>query len=226
MTTFSQLVDSLAIVELKRPDLLASTASWLNQTIRDVHSKAAPARSAVMFGENRVEEEFIPAELPAVWPIPNVARFQKLEAVYAPQRGVYLKDKNPGIVFNDTLNPMDRFFYYRTGSNFAFNGIAESEPLNLTYFLFPPYLNYYPVASRPITWDLESEAFVLSGSWGGTLEEAMAKSTNWLLIRHYEALKAGVRHKMYIRTDSLERAKLVWSDFEATREAIHHLEAA
>lgn len=224
MTTFSQVVDDLAIHELKRPDLLASISSWLNQTIRDVHSKSQPARSAVLFGENRVEEEFAPSTLPAVWPIPVIQRFQQLEAVYAPQRGVYLEQKNPAVALRASQNPFDRYYWYRSGSNIVFNGVAAEEPLRLTYFQFPPMLLYYKLSERPAVYDLESDEYNVSDSFGGTPAEALALTTHWLLQRHSEALKVGVRHKVYIRMNSLEQAKLVWSDFESTREAIHHLE--
>lgn len=223
MTTFSQLVDELAVSELKRPDMRVSIASWLNQAVRDVHSKSS-SRAAVEFGENRVELETTFATLPAVWPIPIPARFQKLEAAYAPQRGVYLKDQNPKIVYANSDNPMDRFYYYRSGSTFVFNGIDIDETLRLTYFQFPPMLQYYTPATRPAVWDAEAQEFVVDAGWAGTDQEALDAVTHWLLIRHPEALKEGVRPKVYHRLDNEVQSKTAWSAFEAMREAIHHLE--
>ena len=48
MTTFSQLVDSV-VSETKRPDLVSEIATYLNQTIREVHFSAD--RNAALFAE-------------------------------------------------------------------------------------------------------------------------------------------------------------------------------
>lgn len=223
MTTFSQLIDEVIVQELKRPDFRLVAAAWLNQTIRDVHSKTS-SRAAIFFGENRNEEEFTIPSLPALWPIASPSRFQKIEAIYASERGVYLTDRLPSVIYTQSDNPLDRFYYYRSGPNIVMNGLVEAEIVKLSYFLLPKMLTYYTEASRPAYWDPIAEEYVVSESFPGTDQEAVALVSNWLLERHGEALKEGVRSKAYKRLDNENQAKMTWSEFESMREAIHHLE--
>ena len=83
MTTFSQLVDEVAF-ETKRPDLLAEIATYLNQTIREVHFE--PSRGNVAFYSNNRREfqNVATTETGQIWDIPNPSAFQAIEAVRYP----------------------------------------------------------------------------------------------------------------------------------------------
>lgn len=221
--TFSQIIDELAISELRRPDMRVAITSYLNQTIRDVHSKRG-TRSAIHFGENRVEDELTIIAVPVIWDIPIPNRFQVMEAIYAVDRGVYLVPKNPSIIFRETSNPMDRFNYYRSGSGFVLNGVSLNETIRFTFFQFPKMLTYYAPADRPAVWNPETETFTYHIDYSATPElQANARDlvTHWLIQRHGETLKEGVRAKTYRRLANEIQAKMSYSEFEDLREMIH-----
>src|SRR6478735_8331283 len=99
MTTFSQLVDEM-IVETRRPDLKTEIATYLNQTIREVHFE--PSRGNVVhYGENRKETQLTAnVDSGYIWDIPNPSTFQGIEAVRFPSqmlgRAEYAPEARPG----------------------------------------------------------------------------------------------------------------------------------
>jgi len=217
MSTFSEIVDELATVEFNRPHLKVLIASYLNQTIRDVHSRK-DTRTTVRFGENLREIEFTPVSEPIVWSIPDPPNFQAIEAVYLPSIDKYLTERLPSSAHRSNDNPSDRYYWYRTGSAFALNGVMLGQTVQIAYYEFPGSLRYVEPAQRPPA--------------GGTLViveqgvPVVVQMSNWLLDRYGEQLKEGVRAKLYRRLDNEIQARLSWSEFESVREAIHLSEGA
>lgn len=217
MTTFSNVVEEVVLQEFNRPHLRIVAASYLNQTIRDVHFKKN-SRAAVLFGENRVETELVVTELPVVWQLPSVTRFQQIEAVYLKDCDRYLQPRNPAnaLVWGD--NPDERFYFYRSGATFVMNGAEVGQTLAISYFQYPRHLRYFLANQGPATWNSDTESF-------DTEDQALIDQvTNWLILRHTEALKEGVRAKLYRRMDNEIQARMAWSEFEDVRNVIHQSE--
>jgi hypothetical protein len=137
MTTFSQLVDEM-VIETRRPDLLSEIATYLNQTIREVHFE--PSRgNVVFFNENRKEYEVsvTTAVSGQTWDTPNPSTFQGMEAVQFPNacagRLEYAKERRPG---PGLLS--EPFFYYRAGMTYVFGGTigygGVGSKIRLSYF--------------------------------------------------------------------------------------------
>lgn len=222
MTTFSQLIDEM-VLELLRPDLRTSITAYANSTIRELHAK--PGNSApILFGENRYEAEFSPLVVPAVWPIPSMPRFQRLEIAYEPVKGVYYTERALTRINDTSPNP---YWWYRTGSNIAFSNLEVGETIDLAYFMFPRLLSYYAVPDRPATWDSTTEQFTYHAAYNGTPElQATARdlTINWILSRWGElAVKQGIRSKVWARLDD-NRARIAYSAFEAMREQLQAAE--
>lgn len=218
MRTFSQIIDEM-IDELKRPDMRATLVSYLNTTVRELHKRSSGG-IAVHYGENRVETTYEITETPIVWEIPSPQQFQDLETIYVPTRGVYLTKSKPGVALRPSDNPLDRFYYYRTGPAFALAGLEVGESVNISYFAYPPRLEYAAVADRVCWYDPSVESYVVADSWAGTDAEAKAKVTNWLLERYGDELREGVRVKIYRRLNNPEQASQSHLTFEAAKMAI------
>lgn len=216
MTTFSQLVDEITL-ELLRPDLRVSIAAYLNSTIREIHA-VGNTGLPILFSENRLEVEFSPLTVPAVWPIPSTPRFQRLEVAYESVKGVYYKERALTRINDASMEP---YWWYRTGSNIAFSNLEVGETVELAYFEFPRLLTYYAAAARPATWSSETETFTYLPAYDvdeTTRENARNLSTNWLLLRWGElALKQGIRSKVWSRLGDMDRARIAYSAFEAMR---------
>jgi len=214
MTTFSQLVDDIAFNEFNRPHMRTLVASFLNQTIRDVHSRKS-SRSTVKFGENLRETEFVVTEEPAIWAIPSIPNFQILEAFYLPSVGQYLTERLPSNALGQSDNPLDRYYWYRTGSAFALGGVCLNQTVRVAYYQYPRSLAYFEKGFRLTEWDEFNQVFTFNGT------AALEQSTNWLIRRYSEQLKEGVREKMYLRLGDDTRIQVAWSRFEALRGQIH-----
>lgn len=219
MSTFSQVVDEI-VTEHLRPDLLVSVTSWLNETIREVHFDNRNGTNAtVLYDANRVEDEFAPSVLPALWSIPAIARFQQLETAFYVERGVYAKKRNPTRAYEDGYENIEPY-WYRSGSQLAFNGISIGDTAKLSWFEFPRRLNYYTAALRPATYNIETDAWTYLSAYDvsdTTRENAQNLVSNWLLLRWTEVLKEGVRAKLFKRQGEETRAKMCFSQFEALK---------
>lgn len=224
MSTFSQIVDEM-VAEHIRPDLRASIVAYTNQTIRELHGRRNDG-SPILFTGNRVEELWAVDATPALWPIPSVARFQRLETAFMVERGQYAFERSLSRVYEESQNADTRYYWYRSGAFVAFGdrmgSLSTDDSIKLSYFMFPPLLKYYAEGSRPATFDVETEEFTYHADYDvsdETRAEAEAKSTNWILLRWGEAVvKQGIRSKIYSRMGEIERGRLAYSHFESMRE--------
>lgn len=222
MSTFSEIVDELK-VELVRPDFTAAIVDYLNLTIRESHQKKINADVApVLYESNRVEDEATVTSLPAVWEIPNVARFQMFETAYYPISGRYALKRHVTRTFEQGNNPLDPF-WYRAGGYITFNGVNVGETVKLTYFQYPARLKYYEVTtpqSRPAVYNFETDTYTYATAYDvndATRENARNLVTNWLLLNHVEIMKQGVRAKVWARLGETDRAKMGFSLYESLR---------
>lgn len=222
MSTFSEVVDELA-VELVRPDFKIAITDYLNLTIRELHQKKMNADVApVLYDSNRVEDAVTVTSLPAIWDIPNIARFQYFETAYYPTRGIYAHKKHVIRTRENGYDPVDPY-WYRAGGYIAFNGVAIGEDINLSYFQYPARLKYYPVATpqvRPAVYNFETNTYTYATTYdidATTRGNARDLVTNWLLLNHVEVLKQGVRAKVWARLGETDRAKMGFSLYESLR---------
>lgn len=219
MTTFSQLVDYLVDDELRRPDLRTAVASYMNHTIQQLHNK--DDGSFNLFDRNRNEVEITVDATPYVWPFPTPSyTFQKIEAVWHVNRGIYLEEKTPKAVFANSQNPLSRYNWYQSGPTIVINGVIVGDLLTMSYFAGLPRLAYYSRTERPATYDAVTGAYAILDSWAGTDQEALDASTNWMLQTYADLILEGVRAKVYRRINSVEQAKMAYASFQADRRAI------
>lgn len=216
MTTFSQLIDDVVLEHL-RPDLLVTITSYANQTIRELHSK--PRDSApLLFHSNRVELEYTTVAEPAVWEIPNVTRFQRLETAYLPVIGEYVRERSLSKL-NDYDNYV-KYAWYRSGPTIAFTNLVTGTEVQLAYFEFPRNLPYIAPASRTVTWSELTESFSFTGTPTDEQKETiLALNTNWIIERWGEAVvKQGIRSKVFARLGDADRSRMAYSQYESMRE--------
>lgn len=216
MTTFSQLVDAMVLEHL-RPDLLTTIVSYVNQTIREVHMNEKSGLP-IYFESNRDEDEITVLELPALWPIPSVPRFQAVEAIFYSDINVYAKRRAP--IKTQLEHTFGSAFWYRTGAQIALSGVVEGSTVKISWFDYPRQLAYYTAANRPAVWNVESQTFSYHADYNSTdelKETARELSTNWLLQRWEMTIMQGVRNKIHARLGEPERAKTSYSLYSALR---------
>jgi hypothetical protein len=234
VTTFSQLVDEM-VIETRRPDLRSEIATYLNQTIREVHFE--PGRGNVVhYGANRKEDQIsATAEVGQIWDIPNPATFQGLEAVAYPTavygRLQFAKEIRPG---PSTLSVP--FFFYRTGPSFVFGGTEGyggiGGLINISWFEYPSALKYKASGSREAEYDIETGwtyFTVNTVDYSSTTElqaTAQERVTNWLLMRWADVLREGLRAKIYKRTSDQLRAQTSYSLYSQLRQGLFTSEVA
>jgi hypothetical protein len=227
MTTFSQIVDDI-VAETLRLDLLGVIADYLRQTIRDMHIDSVTKMPA-FYPDNRKEVQVILSgvgtENVYVWPIPKATLFQQMEAVYYRAYGVYSLEKKPSIAkVNRGVDPNSRYYWYRAGSNICMaNPGKDGQLVDVSWFEYLGSLAYYAKALNPAIYDLASDSYVIAN--GYTNDQALALSTNWMIQRHADTLKEGVRAKIYKRLADMDRARLCYSQFETARSAIINTES-
>jgi hypothetical protein len=222
MTTFSQMVDEL-VAECARPDQYANIASYISQTIRELHVQRAGGSSdgmPILYGENLVEVEIeADTEERFLWAIPNPARFQYMESVWFASIGDYARPRTPSsaLAFSEEIN--GNAYYYRTGSQFAFAGYGGVYGLiKLAYHEFPRRLIYYKKADRPAVWNPETEDYTYLPSYDTSIDQrnlALTLTTNWMLDRYEDVLKEGARAKLYKRLGDELKMKASYSLFES-----------
>ena len=227
MTSFSQIVDEL-VAETLRIDLRPVIADYLRQTIRDMHMDS-DKKMPVFYPDNRKEEQVslsgVTDENVFVWPIPAVTLFQQMEAIYYRSYGVYSVEKKPSIAKNrGQFDPNSQYYWYRVGSNLCLaNPGKDGSLIDISWFEYLGSLAYYAPALNPATYNMETGLYTILA--GYTEAEAMAKSTNWMIQRHGDTLKEGLRAKVYKRLADLDRARLCYSQFETARQAIINTES-
>lgn len=228
MTTFSQLIDSV-VSETKRPDLVSEIASYLNQTIREVHF--TPDRNAALFFSENFNEALLTAtsESGYSWDIPNPGTFQKMVGVKYPtiydRRGndVWASETTPG----RHLSALD-YYFYRVGGTFVFSGYGGVDSqIALAWYAYPASLKYKTAIQRPAEYDVETGWSYAEGVDTEELQAA-ARSlvTNWLLLRWADVLMEGVRAKIYKRLSDTERARTCYSLYGSLRQGLWTSETA
>lgn len=225
MTTFSQAVD-IMIAECQRPDMKANIVDYINQTIRELHLDQSG--SPIKYADNLVEEEVVAnVDENLQWAIPYPQRFQGMEAVYYSDSGKYARLRKPStaFVFRDEVD--GEYYYYRTGAYYAFSGFGfTGSVVKLSYFNYPKRLVYFDKTGaniRPAVWDDKTESFSYAPAYTGdpTLQaNARELSTNWLLDRWEDVVKAGARVKLWNRLNNQERGKVAYSTYQELRKGL------
>ena len=229
MSTFSQLIDDV-IQEQKRPDMLSLAASYLNQTIREVHFRADTG-SILHFLSNFHELQVTASsESGYAWNIPDPAIFQGLTQVQyadvwdaATDSPAWSRETQP----SRTLNT-DRPYHYRVGQSFVFSGYGGvNKRINLGFFLYPRRLKYKALAQRLVTYD-EYLGYTFAPSITTPEQEAaaMEQETNWLIQRWYDVLAEGLRAKILKRTGDEVRGRTSYSLFNTLRQGLWTAEVA
>lgn len=234
MTTFSQLVDDM-VVETRRPDLRNEIATYLNQTVREVHFE--PSRGNVVhYRENRRDLQLTAAsESGEVWAIPNPATFQGVETVrYASHylgRMEYAKEVNPGPGIAS-----EPFYFYRAGGSVVFGGTIGyggiGGIIQMSYFEYPRALKYRAAGSREATYDADggwTYHTVDAVDYGSTPElqiTAQERVTNWLLLRWADVIREGLRAKVYKRLSDDVRQRTSYSLYQQLRQGLYTSEVA
>lgn len=230
MTTFSQLVDEM-VLETKRPDIVADIATYLNQTIREVHFE--PSRGNVVhYNENRREHQLTATvDNGEIWDIPNPASFQGIEAVRFASTGYgrleYAQEATPGPMLSSKP-----FFWYRSGSAIVFGGTQGyggiGSVIQISYFEYPSSLKYKLNAAREATYDIET-----GWSYAETYDDsdenraiARARTSNWLLLRWADVLREGLRAKVYKRLSDEIRQRTSYSLYSQLRQGLYTSEVA
>ena len=222
MTTFSQLVDKM-VAETKRPDLRVEVATFLNQTMREVHFDPKTGGS-IMFSENYKESQLAVNLADGYsWTPPRPQCFQaplaaKYDSVWVDGRPVWAELVKPG----RGMSRGNDHWYYRGGSSFFFAGYGGiNSTISMSWYEFVPSLVYYASAQRPAQYSLESEWEYADAV---VTEEqklvAREKTSNWLLIRWGEVIEEGLRAKIYKRVADTERARTSYSLFTTLRAGL------
>ena len=220
MTTFSQMVDNI-VTETLRPDLRATIASYLNQTLRECNFKAGNS-APVYFDANRVEtSEVTTADGTFVWTIPNAARFAAMDAIYISELGIYVKEKTPRTAFEIGLNSSDEYYWYRSGRDIAIAGLKSGWTIKFSYWLYPQPFAYVAASARTVIYNEstgEYETAVAGVGDGGTPTQAQLDSvTMWLLERWPDLLREGLRSKIWRRLADESRARMAYSAYNENK---------
>jgi hypothetical protein len=229
MTTFSQLVDKM-VAELKRPDLQVEIASYLNQTIREMHIE--PTRNnTVLYPSNRKEDQITTTvESGQTWNVPKASTFQgplvaRYENVFDSEcQPVWPKEVKPGPIMSKIQE-----YFYRAGSYYVFNCFGGVGSLiTLMWYEYPPVLNYYASALRPGSYDEVNGWTYLSSYNDSDLHRQQAQDlcTNWILLRWSVVVEEGVRAKVFKRLSDDVRARTSYSMYMAQRNGVYTGEMA
>lgn len=224
MSTFSQMVDKM-VLETKRPDMVNEIVTYLNQTLRELHSE--PERANAVHYEANLREDLILAttESNFMWDIPNPAVFQAIRSV----RYDGVIDRHGQPVWAEMIQPSRAingvdYFYYRSGSKFAFAGYGGlNKVISIAWYEFTASLKYYPVANRPATYDIETGWSYLPAYNVDDVTRATARSlvSNWLLERWDMVIEEGLRAKIYKRASDDNRAKTAYSLFKQLHKNLY-----
>jgi hypothetical protein len=229
MTTFSQLVDRIAI-EVVRPDMIGLLPQYLNQTIRDVHSNAR-TNMPVFFEDNRVEHELEIDSLiedtgAFVWVLPRPTQLQQVEAIYYVDSRVYATKVTPQSSFaRNDVDVNQRFQWYRVANSLVMTGAGcVGSKVKISLFQYPRSLAYFRPSERTFTYDEVNDMYLVRD--GVDPIAAHDSNTNWLLERYAETLAEGVRAKIYKRMADEGRARMAYSQFESARLSLQLSESS
>lgn len=221
MTTISQLTDEMAL-ELKRPDLRLFIASAINQTIREVHTGQQGER--LRFNSNRVERVItIPEGYPTSysWPIENYTNFQCSEAYWYESIGRYAKEQKPGTIDLSGRGVVSAKWYWYQSASFIclFGHGGPGMNVLASQFYYPRSLVWHELqANRAAEYNIESQTWTYIDPTL-TEEEAQNRTTNWILMRHTDLIREGIRAKVWKRLGDMPRASLAYSAWQDMRAA-------
>lgn len=228
MTTFSQMVDE-AVFESKRPDLLTEIATYLNQTVREVHFRP-DINAPLTYRDNFKESQLVAdRESGLTFDLPNPVLFQRMAGVrfstiWSRDGGhIWAKEKVPGPGLR-----ADEYYYYRVGSTLVFaNYGGTGSVIDLAWFEYPNRLKYMPMATRVAQYD-DEVGWLFAPGIVTPEQQALAKirSTNWLLLRWHDVLMEGVRAKIYKRVSDEVRQRTSYSMFQQLRQGLWISEVA
>lgn len=236
MTTFSQLVD-LIVAETKRPDMVTDFATFLNQSIRELHFE--PSRgNAVFYEDNYIETQVRVDTHDEVfsWPIPNPEIFQNVAAVrfdnvYSNQYDINSRSYRP--VYALRLSPTSRmddelYVYQRARNQLLFRGFGGfNSAISIAYFEFPRSLKYHPSGSRQAIFDFETGWTYAAGITTPEQQQAAQDSvTNWLIMRWHTVLEEALRAKVYKRLSDETRSRQSYSLYTQLRQGLFTSEVA
>jgi hypothetical protein len=223
VTTFSQLVD-LMVKEVRRPDMLAEVCTYLNQTIREVHFE--PLKNNIIFFTENLMEAVVTAttNVGTSWDIPYPNQFQAMKTVRFDSQWDGLRQVYPKMVVPGRIMASLRWYYYRAGGTFFFNGNGGiGSTISLAYYEFPKRLKYYADSARPATWD-DDTGWTYDPSFDIDDAHRLAARQfcgNWLLDRWEDVISEGLRAKVYKRTSDTDRARTCYSSYTSLREGLY-----
>lgn len=220
MTTLSQLVDDM-VKEFLRPGMVLELTSYVNQVVRELHSDPVN-KSAMQYFANRLEDQITTTlDTGFVWAVPKAYLLQRIEAVYYETVGMYADPTSPGHVYNRSGNAQSDYYYYRTGDSLAFGGYGGlGAVIKVSYFSYPMGLSYYLTGSAPATWDIVTQSYTYDPAYIGNETAALALTTHWVLERHEELIKQGVRAKVYARLGRTEQGKTAYAMYMGMRSSM------
>lgn len=222
MSTFSQMVDE-AVAESKRPDLIVEIATYLNQTIREVHFRP-DVNAPLSYRDNFKEAQLVANRDEAyTWDIPNPATWQRVAGIRYPnvwnsdQRQIWAKEKVPGPGVK-----AEEYYYYRVGSTFVFSNYGGTgSKIDLGWFEFPSRHKYLARPVRPAEYD-DIEGWQYAPALVTPEQQAIARqmTSNWLLLRWHDVIMEGVRAKIYKRVSDDVRQRTSYSMFQQLRQGL------
>lgn len=180
---FSEAVDDVAR-RSRRFSQLADIGDYLNATVREC------ARLS-LFSHDLVEDTLVVDAVPFVWQRPlNLIGMRAVK--YAD--GSYPDFLRPGRILTDRQR-----YFYSASTYFVFAGAESGSSISVAYYTYPKRLQYYAIAERPATFDFFTEEWTYLTPPADEAAEliAQAKVSNWLLLRHYEAMKEGTLAKLF-----------------------------
>lgn len=230
MTTFSQLVDKMTL-ETKRLDLRGEIATYLNQTLRELHME--PTKGNVIHYRDNLKEDIQIAttEEGFYWDVPNPAVFQGIVGC----RYDSVLDQNGNSVWaTEMMSPnrgmADRpYWFYRSGQRVFFKGYGGVMGIiSLAWYEYPRSLKWHDALSRAASYDDEA-GWTYAAEYDvddTTRQIAQALVSNWLLLRWPTVIEEGLRAKVYKRLSDTERARTSYSMYQTLRQGLYTGEIA
>lgn len=220
MGTFSQIIDKV-VAETKRADMLSMIADWGNQSIREQFFDPQ-SESYILYPDAMVEDQLIIGnDIPFAWEIPDRTVFQapgaaRYDGVWASGEPVWADIVRPGRIMDQKSH-----FAYRSGNYVFFHGCgALGSTISFCWYEYCRELKYYPEASRPATWDVDT-GWTYHADFDVdevTRAEARRRVTNWILQGYGRTIQEGIKAKLYKRNSDEERARLAYSLYQSGRK--------
>lgn len=217
---FSEAVDK-ALAMSGRPDKLAVAPDLLMDAIREVTDSR-------LYWRDRVEDLLTASGTPFIWNLPT--SFRRMETVqYVDGGGVdgcgtFPKFHPPGRIQAQALQQK---FYYGSGTSFVFSGVSTGMLIKVSYFAYVPYLDYYPVGSRPAVYNKATDSWTYLPEYDVDDETrylARTLVTNWALLNFNGVFLNGLVAKILNGVDDQERGRIHYSLFQAGKTRIQQNE--